>query len=206
MKSSLCCRLGVFLVMATLTAVVGCAGSPPAKFYTLSPLLDTAEGKIEKGAPGRVVTVGVGPIRLPHYLTRKEIVTRTGEAPRIELAEYDLWGGSLQDDFSRTLMENLSLLLADDRVTISSWPGGSRGDYRVAVDVIRFDGCPGKEVVLVTKWVIREGRDNKELRVRNSRIRELLHEQGYDALVGGMSRAVGRLSREIGEDIKSLPR
>lgn len=205
MKPSLWRRLAVFLLGAALIAGLGCASSPPLKYYTLSPMPVTGEAKVGKEAAGRLLVVGVGPIHLPNYLTRKEIVTRS-DAYRIDLAENDLWGGSLQDDFSRTLLENLTVLLAEDGITLHSWPGGGRGDYRVAVDVIRFDGSPGKDVVLVTKCVIRNAQDGTEVRVRNFRIQEPLKEQGYEAMVGGMSRAVGRLSREIGEDLKALPR
>ncbi len=205
MKHSLWGRLGGSFLGAVLIGSLGCASSLPAKFYTLSPMPQTEEAKIGKEAPGPYLVVGVGPVHLPYYLARKEIVTRT-DAHRIDLAEHEFWGGSLQDDFSRTLLENLSLLLAEDRITLHSWPSGSRGDYRVAVDVIRFDGSRGGEVVLLTKWVIRNGKDNKELRSRDYRIRETVNERSYEALVGGMSRAVARLSREIGEDIKALPR
>ncbi len=205
MKLSLWPRLGVFLLGTALMLSVGCASTTPVKFYTLSPMPQTGEAKVGKETPGQHLVIGVGPVHLPQYLTRKEIVTRT-DANKIDLAEHDLWGGSLQDDFARTLMENLSFLLADDPITLHTWPSGSRGDYRLAVDVIRFDGSRGGEVVLLTKWVIRNGKDNKEVRSRNYRIRETVNEQGYEGMIAGMSRAVGRLSREIGEDIKALPR
>ena len=205
MKPSLWYRLGLFLLGAAAAAGLGCAGSPPAKFYTLSPMPVAGEAKIGKEPAGQPLLVAVGPIHIPQYLARKEIVTRT-DANRIDLAENDFWGGSLKDDLSGTLLENLTLLLAEDRIILYSWPGGGRGDYRVAVDVIRFDGSRGGEVVLLTKWVIRNGKDNQEMRSRDYRIRETVNDRSYEALVGGMSRAVARLSREIGEDIKALPR
>ena len=157
MKPSLRCRLGVFLLGAVLIAGLGCAGSPPAKFYTLSPMPATAGMKSEKETAGRDLAIGIGPVRIPQYLTRKEIVTRT-DANKIDLAEFDLWGGSLQDDFSRNLLENLSLLLASDRVSLYPWPGMGTIDYRVGMDVIRFDGNRGGDVVLIVNWAIRGGR------------------------------------------------
>jgi uncharacterized lipoprotein YmbA len=201
MKPSLWCRFGVFLFAAGL----GCASSPPAKFYTLSPMPVTGEAKIGKEAAGRPLVVGIGPVRLPKYLARKEIVTRT-DANKIDLAEYNLWGGSLQDDFMRNLLENLSLLLAGDGFSLFPWPGIGVLDYRVGVEVNRFEGNRGGEVILIANWTIREGQGNKVVRVHNSRIQEATGGQSYEAMVGGMSRALGRLSREIGEAIKALPR
>ena len=202
---SLWFRFQVFLVGVSVAAGLGCAGSPPAKFYTLSPLATTGEVRSEKETAGRDLAIGIGPVRLPQYLVRKEIVTRT-DANKIDLAEYDLWGGSLQDDFSRNLLENLSLLLAGERVSLFPWPGMGVFDYRVGVDVIRFDGNRGGDVVLIANWNIRGGEGNKVIRVQNSRVQEPSGGQSYEAMVGGMSRALGRLSGEIGEAIKTLPR
>jgi len=89
------------------------------------------------------LAIGIGPVRLPQYLVRKEIVTRT-DANKMDLAEFDLWGVSPQDDFSRNLLENPSFLLAGDRVSLYLWPGMGAVDYRIAVDVIRFDGNRGE--------------------------------------------------------------
>jgi uncharacterized lipoprotein YmbA len=195
----------VLLVGVGVAAGLGCAGSPPARFYTLSPVPATGEGKAGKETAGRTLAIGVGPVRVPQYLAGKEIVTRT-DANKIDLAGNDLWGGSLGDDFSRNLLENLSLLLAGDRTSLFPWPGIGTLDYRVGVDVIRFDGKLGGDVVLVVNWTIREGQGKKVVRAQNSRIREPTGGQSYEAMVGGMSRALARLSREIGEAIKTLPR
>jgi uncharacterized lipoprotein YmbA len=200
-------RLSLFRVflLGFLLAAVGCAGSPIARFYTLSPVVATAEVKSPQEAPGKDLAVGIGPIRIPEYLLRKEIVTRMDEN-RIDLAEYDLWGGTLQDDFLRILLENLNLLLGGSRVSLIPWPGIGAVDYRVGVEVSRFDGSLGREVVLIATWIIRESKGNTIARIRTSRIQESAGGQTYEGLVGGMSRALARLSREISEEIKTLPR
>lgn len=198
-------RWRLLLLMGVgLVASLGCGTSPPASFYTLSPL-STAEMRSGKETALRSISVGIGPIRLPQYLARKEIVTRT-DANKIDLAEFDLWGGSLQDDFSRNLLENLSNLLADSGISFYLLPGTGMVDYRVGVDVIRFDGAPGGDVVLIANWTIRKAQGNEVVRVQNSRVQEPTTGKSYEAMVEGMSRALGRLSREIGEGIGALPR
>ena len=196
-------RLG--LLGFGLVAGWGCASSESAKFYTLSPLATSGEVRSEKKRTATDPAIGIGPVRLPEYLVRKEIVTRT-DANKIELGEYDLWGGSLQDDFSRTLLENLSLLLAGQQLSLYLWPGMGAVDYRVGMEVTRFDGIRGGDVILIAAWAIREGQSNKVVTVQNSRIQEPTGAQSYEAMVGGMSRALSRLSREIAEAIKGLPR
>jgi len=198
-------RLRLGLLVVGLVAWWGCASSESAKFYTLSPLATSGEVRSEKNRTATDRAIGIGPVRLPEYLVRKEIVTRT-DANKIELGEYDLWGGSLQDDFSRTLLENLSLLLAGQQLSLYLWPGMGAVDYRVGMEVTRFDGIRGGDVILIAAWAIREGQSNKVVTVQNSRIQEPTGAQSYEAMVGGMSRALGRLSREIAEAIKGLPR
>ena len=61
------------------------------------------------------LTIGVGPIRFPDYLDRPGIVTRSS-GNTIEIAEFDLWAGSLKDDFMRILAENLSILLGTEKM------------------------------------------------------------------------------------------
>jgi uncharacterized protein len=205
MVRSLLVRLPLCLLGIVLFAWCGCARSVPVKYYTLSPLAAAGELTSEKEMAGRDLVIGIGPVRLPQYLERKEIVTRTS-ANNIDLAQYASWGGSLQDDFSRILLEDLSSLLRGNRVSLYEWPGTGTVDYRLGVDVVRFDGIPGGDVILIANWALREGRSNKVVKVQSSRIQEPTGAQSYEAMVGGMSGALGRLSLEIGEAITLLPR
>ena len=53
--------------------LVGCAGNAPSRYYVLSPL--TGESKVT--SEESCVSVGIGPIKLPEYVNRPQIVTRT---------------------------------------------------------------------------------------------------------------------------------
>ncbi len=198
-------RLALWILGLGLITGLGCSSTAPSNFYTLSPISKAVEVSSDKGGAGQPLSIGIGPVRLPQYLVRQEIVTRT-DANKIELAEFDLWGGSLQDDFSRNLIENLSRLLAVQRVNVYLLPGIGSLDYRVAVDVIRFDGKLGGDISLIASWTIREGQGKKIIRVETSRIQESTGGPSYEAMVEGMSRALGQMSRQIADAIKSLPR
>jgi uncharacterized protein len=206
MNRSFSFRLQMVLLGVIIAVHLGCAGSTPtARFYTLNPQAMTGEAKSEKETSGKELTIGIGPVHLPQYLDEKEIVTRTN-ANKIDRAEFDLWGGTLQDEFARNLLENLSLLLKRERISLFLMPGVGTFDYRVGVDVIRFDGKLGGDVVLNATWTIRQGRELKLIQSRNSRIQEPTGGQGYEAMVAGMSRALGRLSQDIGTEIRALSR
>ena len=187
----------VFLGIGLL-AWSGCAGSRPAKFYTLNPL--GANGEIPKVAPAeRGIAVAVGPVAIPDYLDRPQILTRSG--PReLKLAEFDRWAGSFEQDVSRVLTENLSALLAPDNVIVLRWGGDAYpypATFRVGVDVTRFEGTIGGSVILAARWSVSREEDRKILFVHESIIKEPVEGQDYDALVEAMSRALAGLSREI---------
>ena len=57
--------------------------------------------------------IGVGPITVPKYLDRPQIVTRSGRN-QLALGEFDRWAEPLQDNVLRVLAENLAFLIPTD--------------------------------------------------------------------------------------------
>jgi uncharacterized lipoprotein YmbA len=149
------------------------------------------------------MAIGVGPIKLPEHLDRPQIVTRSS-SNQLRLAEFDRWAGPLQDDFSRILAENLSILLSTDRVSLYPWRRSVPIDFQVVVDVTRFDGELGGNALLIARWSVFRGRDKKVLFMERSRISETSRAQDYEAIVAAQSRALGQLSREIADAIKAI--
>jgi uncharacterized protein len=198
-------RFLIYAVLATLggslLVVSGCASTPPTRLYILPSLVgpDTTPGA---SAPKRDLTVGVGPVTLPPYLDRPQIVLRAS-GTKLALAEFDQWAASLQDAFARMLAENLSLLIPTDHVVLAPWPRTTAIDYQVLVEVTRFDGSVGGEVVLAARWSI-AGADGKELIMRQSRLTAPAGGQEYEAIVTAMGRTLEALSREITAILLSL--
>ena len=191
--------LGVILVWGG-----GCLGgvSAPTRFYTLVPMAGPPTEAIPISAE-RGPAIGVGPVTLPGYLDRREIVTRRGR-DEIELGEFDHWSEQLKDGAARVLAENLVVLLRTERVVLLSRQGSHPVQYQIAVDVARFEGAVGAAVTLEARWRIL-GRDGKELALRRSTVTEVAGAQGYGAVVAAMSRALGALSRDIATAIGDLP-
>ncbi len=185
-----------------LLFVLGCASSPKTRFYTLSSLPEGGK-EPKKFTSGQGLVIVLGPIKFSEYLDRAEIVTRSG-SNRITFSDFDVWAGSLAEDFSRALAENLSVLLSTESVILYPRPKLSSVDYRITVDVIRFDGSLGGDVSLIARWALLDGKERKLLSVRRSTIVEPSGGQGYEAMVAADSRALEKLSREIAEAIRTL--
>lgn len=175
-----------------LLGLSGCGSSPPTRFYVL-PSLTGAE-TAPPAAP-RDLTIGVGPVTLPPYLDRLQIVTRASRA-RLVLGEFDQWAASLQDSVPRVLAENLSLLIPTDRVLLHPWSRTIEPDYQVTVDVTQFDAGPSGEVVLAARWRILSANE-KELVIRKAHFTAAAGRQGYEATVSAMGHALDALSQDI---------
>ena len=203
MKKKFLVRSSLIGVSLSLLMSWGCASSPASRFYTLSSLSGPVKAKAEHSL-SQGPAIGVGPTRFPAYLDRPGIVTRSS-GNTIEIAEFDLWAGSLKDDFIRVLAENLSILLETEKMVLYPYIGVVPIDFRIGMNLNRFEGAPGDRVVLGATWVVLQGPDKKEGIVQKSEITEPVSGSDYQSLVAAQSRAVEKLAREIAKAIRSLP-
>ena len=139
----------IFLAGVIAASVSGCSYMAKAilapqkdisKFYLLTPTADTATPTTAT-APTQSTsdsfTLGLGPIKLPPYLDRPEIVTRA--APnRLELSKEDRWGESLQNGFTRAMERDLSAQTGAS-IIVFPWYNTVHIDMQVQIDVYRFE-------------------------------------------------------------------
>jgi uncharacterized lipoprotein YmbA len=183
-------------VLLTVLLLAGCAGqSPRVDFYILSADAgSTGDAGVAGNCSGQAISVG--PISWPRYLDQPRIVTRTG-TNRLEASEFSRWGGSLEDDFSRTVIRNLSSLLQSELVMNYRRSTHFAPVYRVEMDIQQFDGQLGGDVILGAKWSIIAATSGELEKVATSTIQKSTSGSGYEALVNASSMAVAQLSEEI---------
>ena len=186
--------------LLTVLLLAGCAGqSPRVDFYVLS--ADTRSVG-DAGAAGKCSgqAISVGPISWPRYLDQPRIVTRAG-TNRLETSEFNRWGGSLEDDFSRTVIRNLSSLLQSGLVMNYRSSAHLHPVYRVEMEVQQFDGQLGGDVMLDVKWGIIAETSGELEKVATSTIQKSTSGSDYEALVNASSMAVAQLSGEIADQL-----
>lgn len=201
MRSKLVRRCGVALSVALVLALSGCTLTPPTRFYTLS-------GVATPPSPagiGAGQTIGVGPVTLPDYLDRPQVVTRSS-ANTVTIADFDSWVAPLTSLFQRVLVENLSLLLGTDDLVSLPQRRAVRLAYQVEVDVNRFDADATGRAVLDARWYV-YGQDGDQLvQSGRSTITETVARAGdYEAIAAAMSRALGVMSEAIAGAILAAP-
>ncbi len=196
-------KFAVSLIGAPVVLLgTACANTPASDFYMLSPMSEAAVSAQAANA-GKPMFIGVGPVTIPEYLDRPNIVTRSSPN-RLQVDEFHRWGGSLKGNLLRVVAQNLSLLLGTDDVVIYPWGDPVAPDYRVRVSIRRFDGSLGGSVELDARWIIISSDDSTAPVARRSLIRETVESNDHEALVVASSRALEAMSREIAEEISNV--
>ena len=192
----------VLICVIALCVLSGCNSKTPAtRFYVLNPL-ETAQDLAGQGKGEKNLFIEIGSLSLPQYLERPQIVTRDTEN-RLDLAEFHQWGGNLRKNMIRVLSKNLSLLLATPYIAVPPQRPPFPPDFRVEVEVMRFERDAGGRVRLSAQWAVYGGKDRKSLVTRFTElssppVTELLDPE---PTVQAMSTLVGELSRIIAEAI-----
>ena len=189
---------------AVALVVTGCLGSGTTRspqLFILSATADSATAETQSPE----LRIGVGPVALPERLNRPQIVTRAGEHEVI-LSEFSQWAEPLEDSFAEVLRENLSRLIHTDRLVVYPWPKRTEIDLKVEIEVTRFAGQPGGDVVLAARWRLVRGDGAEALPLRLSSYEEPIGAGSTEALVAAMSRALGALSGDIASAIASAAR
>jgi uncharacterized lipoprotein YmbA len=180
----------------TLAALAGCASSPPSRFYTLSSTAPPA------AASTAAVSIVVGPVAIPAVVDRPQIVVTVGEN-EIRLDEFNRWASPLAEALALAVAENLGSLLQTPRVMLLTQTAGAIPDYRVAIEVQRFETAPGAYALLDAVYSVRRTTDQRAMTGRTT-ARETVTEGSYDALAAAHSRAVARLSGDIAGTVRTL--
>jgi uncharacterized lipoprotein YmbA len=192
-------RLAVVSWVASLLGLGACV-STPSRFYILNTL--PASETVQAPAAERGPVIGVGPITLPKYLDRPQIVTRASRN-QLALGEFDRWAEPLQDNVARVLAENLVRLIPTDQVLLHPWPRSATLDYQVSMEVLHFDGWLGGESMLLARWSILDGAE-RELFNRMVHLHAPTGGQDYEAMVVAMNQMLEMLSRDIAAAIQHL--
>jgi uncharacterized lipoprotein YmbA len=203
---------------ASMALMGGCAVTDPTQYYTLGQIRTGSRARGTASSPTiastsppsmastGAVAIGVGPVIIPGYLDRVQIVTRTG-ADQVAISMFDRWAESLEDGIARTLADEIGARVPTERIVMFPWRGVVARiiQYQVVVAVLRFDGRPGGDVTLDTRWRILD-RDGKELAFNRSTLTEAAAGPGYEPMVAAMTRAVGALGQEIAAEIRAMSR
>ena len=155
----------IALVVAFTVVAGGCSVLSPqedrSRYFVLMPVAASDSlSSSDVASSGRPLTVGLGPITIPHYLERPEVVTRLNDT-ELALSDTDRWGEPLDASVSRILAQDLSSDLPTIQILAFPWSKRTQIDYRISVDFRHLERMADGKVEVQAAWTVRSGIDNK---------------------------------------------
>lgn len=191
---------GVCLVFV-LSGCISVPNSPTPRFYVLEAIYENQVSK--KINIAFDVFIGVGPVKIPEYQDRPQIVTR-GREKMLNFAQFDRWGEPLDLGVARLIRENLMVMLPGAKISLYPWNPSVAVKYQVAVEIIQLDSELDKDLFLVSQWLVIDAQNAKTIIIKRSEFRQPIIPQNYSGLVKTLSTACASLSSEIAEALAEL--
>jgi len=189
------------LFVSMLSGCLSVANSPAPRFYTLKTMDKGQVSETFNIEPG--VIVEVGPIGIPEYQDRPQIVTVDKEG-MLKFAQFDRWGESLDSAIGRLLTDDLSAMFPAASFQIFPCNFSIPLTYQVVVDAVQLDSRLDKDMLLVVQWSIIDVKNKRMLLTKRSEFRQPVKPHNYSGLSGALSAACASLSKEIAANLSEL--
>jgi uncharacterized lipoprotein YmbA len=195
-------------VLALMLVLAGCTVLAPQKdetrFFVLMPVQDGAVSIPARSGASQPLTIGLGPITIPAYVNRPEVVTRMSNS-ELKVSDTDRWGEHLDTNVAHVLASDLSGQLGTQQILSYPWPAKTPIDYSISVAFQRLERTADDHVVIEANWTIRGGKDEKIVHSGTTSIND---PSGPDtaSATQAMSRGLAQVSLQIEQAIASQPR
>ena len=136
------------LALAALVVLAGCGSAPKESYYTL-----TTPPAPLPAAAANAVSIYVGPVAVPEAVDRSPMVLRTGPT-QVDIDDFHRWAEPVKEGIGRAVADQLGRELGTPRVLAGRAASGSTVDYRVAIDVQRFDSSLAEGATLDAAWTV----------------------------------------------------
>lgn len=150
-------------------------------------------------APRSEVRFGIGPVTMPSYLEGQKLVRRSGPHA-VEYVPGAFWAEDLGPSFARTLLHRTGALLGSAHGVAFPWYSTTKVDWKVPVDVLRFEAVAGGGAVLVARWSVQSVATGRTVAFAESAFEEA---GGADPaqMVDALGRCVEKLAATLADAV-----
>ncbi|MFA5117420.1 MAG: PqiC family protein [Candidatus Omnitrophota bacterium] len=196
-----CMVISVACVVLVLSGCISVQKSPAPRFYLLSAV---NENKVSKKINiASDVFIGVGPVKIPEYLDRPQMVTQSKEK-MITFAQFDRWGESLDLGVARLIREYLTVMLPDAKFSLYPWNSSVPVKYQVVVEIVELDSEFDEGMFFAAQWLVIDTENSKTLIMKRAEFRQPIIPQDYSGLAKTLSAVCASLSSQISEELATL--
>jgi uncharacterized protein len=184
-------RLRMGIALATILIAISCRSTaPPISYYALSsPHTQATE------ATSRKIRIGIGPVALPPYLDRQQLVVRTG-LHQLRIDDYHLWAAPLSEELPRILAENIMRANRSLRVERMPWGHRFAPDIVIGIQIFNFEAHASGRVHLNASITMSDPR-NQDQNTWSVDLEEKAEGTRYPDLLLAQSHLLAELGRRI---------
>ena len=143
--------LGGAFICAIVTA---CAhDAKPVEFYRLSADVGLTQNA-KSAVNSKEVIVGLGPIRIPEYLNRPQIMVAISDN-QYSISEEHRWAENLDQNILLALYKVLPAQLNTDHVFRYPWSQRQDINYQVSIDILDLTINPQGQSQFIAQWSIK---------------------------------------------------
>jgi len=180
--------------------VAGCASSPPVRYYSLA-----ASDVVARSGTDALPVVGLGPLELPGYLSRPQIVRRNADA-EMAIDDFHRWAEPLDEAMHRVIAANLERDIGDAIVVAFPYSNFVQPDYRVHGSISRFDADEAGNAVLIVQWGIATGDRDVISQPQRSRYEAQAADPGdVSAIVAALNDTLQQFSADVAQQWPLAP-
>ncbi|MDD5276246.1 MAG: PqiC family protein [Methylovulum sp.] len=185
---------------ALVISLSGCIGgsTPMSQFYLLEPIHATDNAPSPAEAK---LLIALAPVRIPKYADRPQIVSATAQNT-YQLSELNRWAEALDENMTRVLMENLSLLVPAEMQLTNTSNLAKQAKYRIAVNILEFYVDPKGQAKLNAQWDVTQ--DGKKLSSQQMSYQSPASTFNYQVMVTALNKCLSNLTRDIATSLRQL--
>ena len=173
--------------------ISGCVGNQSeTSFYVLNSISGPPDSIL---LPANFGVIGIGPLRIPKYLDRPEIVTRY-EQNGIRINEFHQWAGPLKDNVATVVGKNLSLLLGEQNTVRYPWRNSTGVQFQIRINIQRLD-VEDRLAVLSADWTIADIKRRSTSVSHRTNVEIPVSGDSYPDKVIGINEVLNQFSLEI---------
>ena len=174
--------------------VAACGSTPKESFYTLS------DGSPPPPAPqAGAPTIHIGTVAVPEEVDRTPMVIRTGPG-KVEIDDVNRWVEPLKNAIPRALAGMLMRELGTPNVLAGRGSAGAPPDFRIAIDVQRFESSFTEGATLDAAWTVTPAKG--AARTGRTYAREAAPSADHAGIAAAHRRALEKLARDLASAIR----
>jgi len=188
-----------FLACFTLLILSCAKSSKPVEYYMLDASVGIENNQNLKSDEGPMI--GLGPIRLPEYLDRFQMVVAVSEN-KYKLIDGHRWAEKLDQNISLALFKTLPGQLGTDKMIRYPWPQRPGVDFQVKIDILELNIDQNGQSQLVAQWSIKS--KDETILSKRSTFAAQASTTDIDKMVQAQSECLTKLGQEIVTNLKPL--